>query len=45
MDKTYCLKEITKTGNKDEIIKQTKNGRRISITTCTSCGSKKSRFV
>ena len=43
--KSYCLKCIKDTENKDPEISSTSNGRAMILSKCAICGSKKSRFI
>ena len=45
INKSYCLKEKKLTGNDNIQTITLSYGRKIIISTCSSCGSKKSRFV
>ena len=42
---TYCLKIKTNTSNIDPKMFKTKNNRLLMQSTCSVCGTKKSRFV
>ena len=44
-EKTYCVKEKKITGNIDIQYITLSNGRKIMISKCSSCGSKKSTFI
>jgi len=42
---TYCVKEKKKTGNSNIQYITLSNGRKVMISRCSSCGSKKSTFI
>ena len=42
---TYCLKCKKNTKNSDSKIFKTKNGRLLTQSKCSDCGTKKSRFM
>ena len=42
---TYCVKEKKKTGNNNIHYTTSSNGRKVMLSKCSSCGSKKSTFV
>ena len=42
---TYCVKEKKITGNIDIQYITLANGRKIMLSKCSSCGSKKSTFI
>ena len=44
-ENTYCLKEKKNTGNINIQYITLSNGRKLMISICSSCGSKKSTFV
>ena len=44
-EKTYCVKEKKITGNSNIQYITLSNGRKLMISICSSCGSKKSTFV
>ena len=44
-ENTYCVKEKKLTGNIDIQYITISNGRKIMISICSSCGSKKSTFI
>ena len=44
-EKTYCVKEKKITGNTNIHYITLSNGRKIMLSVCSSCGSKKSTFV
>ena len=44
-EKTYCVKEKKITGNSNIQYITLSNGRKIMLSMCSSCGSKKSTFV
>ena len=45
MDKTYCLKEKKLIGNNNIKTITLPNGRKIILSTCSSCNKKKSTFI
>ena len=44
-EKTYCVKEKKITGNINIHYITLSNGKKIMLSTCSSCGSKKSTFI
>ena len=44
-EKTYCVKEKKITGNSNIHYNTLSNGRKIMLSVCSSCGSKKSTFI
>ena len=43
--KSYCLKCRKDTENINAKVSSTSNGRAMTLSKCTICGSKKSRFI
>ena len=42
---SYCLKCRKNTENIDPTVSSTSNGKAMILSNCTTCGSKKSRFI